>query len=382
MPSGLEEIKSLRVMSNATRVGTLAMTRDGLTAFEYDDEWLATGYAISPLSLPLTKRVYVPEHLPFEGVWGVFNDSLPDGWGRLLVDRMLRREHIDPAQVSSIARLAIVGSSGMGALTYEPEFTFDGGGSAEDLDRLSTECLRLLSDEYPDDLDALFTLGGSSGGARPKILVRWKGSDWIIKFPSLLDSAEAGASEYRYAQVASDCGITMPEVNLFPSKIHTGYFGVRRFDRCTLASGETRRVHVASVSALLETSHRIPNLDYQLLMRLCLRITDSFDELEHLYRLMCFNVLAHNRDDHSRNFSFVYDDETAAWALSPAYDLTYSTGPGGEQSTTVNGKGSNIAIADMVELGAAHGLSRRKCGEIAREIEEKTQELVRFPLRQ
>jgi serine/threonine-protein kinase HipA len=154
------------------------------------------------------------------------------------------------------------------------------------------------------------------------------------------------------------------------SKSTPGYFGVKRFDRYRDSSGHTHRIHVASVSALLETSHRLPSLDYSVLMRLTLKLTDDYRELTKLYRLMCFNVFAHNRDDHSKNFSFIYDTEASKWKLSPAYDLTYNAGMSGEHATTVNGKGRGIEPADLIALGENAGLSKSDCTGIAFEIKE------------
>ncbi len=143
-----------------------------------------------------------------------------------------------------------------------------------------------------------FSKGGSSGSARPKVLTRVKNEDWIIKFPSY-DDENIGKQEYDYALCARECGIDIEEVKLFPSKNCPGYFGTKRFDR-----KNGKKVHMMSASGLLETSHRIPNLDYDILMKLTLKLTGSMEECEKLYRLMCFNVFAHNRDDHSKNFSF------------------------------------------------------------------------------
>jgi serine/threonine-protein kinase HipA len=347
-------------------VGTLASTPDGFVAFEYAENWLATGFSISPLSLPLERRVFLPELLPFEGLFGVFNDSLPDGWGRLLVDRMLARRGIDPASVDALSRLAIVGASGMGALTYEPEFCLAHlEQEVSGFDRLAEECARILASQPTESLDELFLLGGSSGGARPKVLTQVDGAPWIIKFPASFDTPDVGFMEYEYAQAALACGIQMPEVRLFPSTHGSGYFGVKRFDYEMRPDGTTARIHLASASGLLETSHRVPGLDYLTLARLLLLLTGDISELEALYRLMCFNVLAHNRDDHSKNFAFLCDSGSREWRLSPAYDLTYSPGMGGEHATTVDGKGTDITLDDLVACGVKMGLPSRRCRTIA-----------------
>lgn len=183
----MEDYKYLKVFYNDKLVGTLAKTPDRLVAFEYDSEWLATGFSISPFSLPLQKKVYLPNFEPFDGLFGVFNDSLPDGWGRLLVDRLLLKNKINPSEIDNLNRLAVVQESGMGALTYKPEHRFETPQEESDYDKLAQECSKILESQNSDNLDELFKLGGSSGGARPKILTKIEGVDWIIKFPSSQD---------------------------------------------------------------------------------------------------------------------------------------------------------------------------------------------------
>lgn len=332
-------INKLTVLYHDRIVGTLAAMKNGNIAFEYHPAWLVNGFPISPFSLPLRKEVFIAKMDPFDGLYGVFSDSLPDGWGRLLVDRLLLKNHLDPYAVGNLTRLAIVGDSGMGALSYEPVFELGQNTTISDFDILAAECKKLLKTDTSDNLDELFRLGGSSGGARPKILTQFNGEDWLIKFPSSMDTDDIGLQEYEYALCAKKCGIHMPEVHLFPSKLCHGYFGVKRFDRQKDHNGVTERIHMLTVSAILETTHRIPNLDYDILMRLTRELTRDTEELIKLYRLMCFNVFAHNRDDHSKNFTFIYDEKNDHWKLSPAYDLTYSYSLGGEHATCVNGNG-------------------------------------------
>lgn len=360
----------LNVNINNKPVGKLAKTTDGLVAFEYDEQWINNGYSISPLSLPLEKRVFLPKmNNSFEGLFGVFSDSLPDGWGRLLIDRLLLKEKINPSSVDTINRLAIVGNSGMGALCYEPEHIFEITAKNSNLDELSQECKNILNTKYSEDLDELFKLGGSSGGARPKILTKIEGEDWIIKFPGSMDSTDIGKQEYDYSLCAKSCGITMPETRLFESKICSGYFGVKRFDRV-----DGKKIHMISVSGLLETSHRLPNLDYNTLMTLTLKLTNSYEEVGKLYRLMCFNVFAHNRDDHSKNFSFIYDETQKTWLLSPAYDLTYSSSINDEHATTIDGEGKNPTDENILAVADKIGMSKKISKEILQEVKEKTKE--------
>lgn len=370
----MDNYRYLKVFFNEILVGTLATTKDNLVAFEYDEDWLNNGFSISPFSLPLEKKVFIPKIEPFNGLFGVFNDSLPDGWGRLLVDRLLLRNKINPNSIDSLNRLAVVQDSGMGALTYKPEHKFEIADKDYDLDILASECSKILESENSDNLDELFKLGGSSGGARPKILTTINDEDWIIKFPSSLDSKDIGEQEYKYSLVAKECGIDMPETKLFQSKICSGYFGVKRFDR----TKNKERVHMVSASGLLETSHRLPNLDYNILMKLTLELTKNYKDIEQLFRLMCFNVFAHNRDDHSKNFSFLFDTNKNEWKLSPAYDLTYSSSFNGEHATTINGEGKNPTLDDILEVAKNIGLKSRIAKDVALEIKDKCKKLQPF----
>lgn len=367
----MDKYKYLKVFYNDILVGTLAKTPERVVAFEYDLDWLNNGFSISPFSLPLIKKVFIPKYEPFDGLFGVFNDSLPDGWGRLLVDRLFLKNKINPTEIDNLNRLAVVQESGMGALTYKPEHRFQTENDVSNLDILAQECSKILESQNSDNLDELFQLGGSSGGARPKILTFIDNEDWIIKFPSSIDPKNIGEKEYQYSLCAKDCGINMTETKLLPSEICSGYFGIKRFDR-----KNGKKVHMVSASGLLETSHRLPNLDYNLLMKLTLELTRNYEDIEQLFRLMCFNVFAHNRDDHSKNFSFLYDDNKKEWHLSPAYDLTYSFSFNGEHATTINGEGKNPNLDDILAVAKNIGLKEKFAKTIALDIQEKCKNLV------
>lgn len=363
----------IQVWLGSKKVGTLAELKDFRIAFEYDKEWLESGFSISPFSLPLRQEVFIPKgYEPFEGLFGVFADSLPDGWGRLLVDRMLNKNGLSVQKTSSIYRLAVVGEAGMGALEYIPEITLNTRVQGFDLDDISEKCRQLLETGESDSLDTLFRMGGSSGGARSKILQKIEGQDWIIKFPSSIDRKNIGKMEYDYSLCAKKCGIEMSETALLTSNYHQGYFATKRFDR-----EKNVRKHMVSVSGLLETSHRVPNLDYHILMHLTLNLTKVYKEVEKMYRLMCFNVFAHNRDDHSKNFSFLYDESNRNWELSPAYDLTYSNSIGDEHATTINGNGINPSLDDILEVARKAKIQPAKAKNIAEEIREIVQSELR-----
>ena len=370
----MHRLNKVDIFYHDRQVGTMALYENRLAVFEYDGEWLRDGFSISPFSLPLEKKVFVPKIDPFEGLFGVFADSLPDGWGRLLVDRLMRRNGLNPQTIGSLERLAIVGNSGMGALTYRPVILMENVQGDLSLDEIAGECSRILNTESSENLDYLFAKGGSSGGARPKILTKVGEEDWIIKFPSSDDSQNIGKQEYDYALCAQACGLNMEEVRLFPSNKTKGYFGTKRFDR--RGKGEEGKVHMVSAAGLLETSHRIPNLDYDILMKLTLQLTRSMEECEKLYRLMCFNVFDHNRDDHSKNFTYLYEEKSQRWILSPSYDLTYSNSLGGEHATTVNGNGVNPGMEDILAVAEKTGLNVAKSQKTANEIKECVYEML------
>lgn len=368
--------KSLEVYYNEQLVGTLAMTAGRKAAFQYSKSWLEDGFSISPFSLPLKEQVFVPTKDYFQGLFGVFADSLPDNWGRLLLNRLLRSHKQNPDDLTVLDRLAIVGKSGMGALTYHPEKEFSEQADELDLDELAEQCQKILNTEYSDKLDELYHLGGTSGGARPKIMTTIEGEQWIIKFPAHVDGENAGKMEYDYSCCAKQCGIIMSETRLFPSEKCKGYFGTKRFDRVSDGEGE-RRIHMLTAAALLELDFEQPSLDYHGLMKLTKIMTgDNVKEIESMFRRMCFNVFAHNRDDHSKNFTYLYDEANDRWHLSPAYDLTYSNTYYGEHTTAVDGNGRNPGKKELLAVGLTAGMEKEKCIEIIEMVERTVKEML------
>ena len=350
--------KIINVFYHNLLVGRLAETPQKLCAFEYSPGWLADGFSISPFKLPLQKKVFIAEREPFSGNFGVFDDSLPDGWGRLLVDRLLIKKHINPAEVSLLDRLAIVGSSGMGALEYQPVEKFVPNVKVGNIKELAVEAEAILNENYSGNLEELVKVAGSSGGARPKVLIKIDGDDWLIKFRSSLDYKDIGKLEFKYSEAARTAGLEMPETRLFEGK----FFGVKRFDR----KSNGKKVFMISASGLLHASHRVPTLDYSDLMMLTLKLTRDYNEVAKMFRLMCFNVFAYNRDDHSKNFSFLYDADR--WQLAPAYDLVYSEGLGGEHATMIAGEGKNPSEKDILNVAGKANLDRRTAENIMEEV--------------
>lgn len=360
-------LKTLKVKCFERYVGTLAMTPDGKVAFSYDDEWLVNGFAISPFVLPLEKKVFIPEKRYFNGLFGIFADSLPDAWGQLLLDRVLKEYKITE-DITVLDRLALVGTSGMGALEYEPDYIIIENEEIDDLDYLSKQCQKILKTEYSPDLDVLYKLGGGIGGARPKILTHIEDEDWIIKFLAGIDGPNCGLREYIYSECARKCGIKMTETRLFPSKICDGYFGTVRFDRIPY-EGKMKKVHMATAAAILEADFMSPCLDYSVLMKLTHVLTrGNAEDMENMFRRACFNVFVHNRDDHAKNFTFLYNEDEDCWRLSPAYDITYSNTYYGEHTTSVDGNGKNPGEKELMNVGTGAGIKKSLCADIIDEI--------------
>lgn len=348
------------------KVGRLA-AQDRRILFEYDPAFLEAGLNISPFHLPVRQGVATADAGIFDGLFGVFNDSLPDGWGRLLLDRAVEKLGVMRGELTPLDRLAHVGLHGMGALSYEPDLgAADNEPTTLQLDRLAREAASVLAGEQGPVIEKLLKLNGASAGARPKVMAQVSAdkkklvhgparlpdgfAHWMIKFPSTNDSADIGAIEYAYSRMADDAGLDMPETHLFGAK-KKRYFGIKRFDR----DGD-RRIHMHSLSGLVHADHRTPSVDYDTLLKVTQALTRDVREAEKAFRLACFNVLAHNRDDHSKNFSFLLDDATGVWTLAPAYDLTFSFGPNGEQSMMVMGEGRAPAAEHLRALAKKHGL--------------------------
>ena len=372
----MKEDNLLQVYYKQRLVGTLAMTASNKTAFQYSDEWLENGFSISPFSLPVKNEVFIPTKDYFQGFYGVFADSLPDNWGKLLLYRLLRSHKQNIDDLTVLDRLAIVGESGMGALTYHPAKESLQYDRCSDLDELATQCQKILNTEYSDKLDELYRLGGTSGGARPKIMTAINGESWIIKFPAHVDGKNAGKMEYEYSCCAKKCGIKMTETKLFSSEKCAGYFGTKRFDR--IVSGDKEeRVHMLTAAALLELDFEQPSLDYHDLMKLTKIITENDNEdMENMYRRMCFNIFAHNRDDHSKNFTYLYDEKKDKWHLSPAYDLTYSNTYYGEHTTSVDGNGKNPGEKEILKVGMTAGIEKEKCIYLMQMIQKNVKEML------
>lgn len=373
-------MKQLRVIYTPLEltVGTLVQSgRDIL--FEYDPAFIGSGLQLSPYRLRLSGGLQRSgEPRLRDGLHGLFDDSLPDGWGLLLMDRYCRQQGRS-TPLSPLERLAFIGHNGMGALAYEPAESLQTNPDLFDLATLADEAAQVYQGEAHDVIPLLAKAGGSPGGARPKILVGISEDGqmisgestlpegyrhWLIKFPAKRED-EAGIKEYAWYLMALDAGLAMMESTLFRAGDLT-CFGTQRFDR----DGH-RRIHMHTAANLVDADFRAPSLSYSDLCLLTADLTKNHADMMMMYRLMIFNVLAHNRDDHGKNFAFLMNEQ-GEWRLAPPYDLTFSYGPGGEHTADIAGKGKSITNADMLRVADDAGIPRNRAIEIIDQVETVT----------
>ncbi len=374
-------------ISTGPRVVGRLLDIDRRIHFQYAPAFLDSGLEISPFKLPLKPGVFddgVPE---FHGLHGLFYDSLPDGWGLLLMHRRMRAHGIDPDRISVLAWLRYLGERGMGALTYHPA---EGGPPVDefqlDLRKLESEALKIYEGRSIKVLPELELAGGSPGGARPKVVVGLGPGDtmvagaaevpegfehWLIKFASREDPQDAGALEETYAKLARKAGIDMPETRLFALDRKRRCFGVRRFDRI-----DNRRVHVHTIGGLLHANHRLPSLDYKALLSATFALTSDRRQVLEGFRRAAFNVLSCNRDDHVRNFAYLMD-ERGEWRMSPAFDLMLSQGPGGYHTTSVMGEALKPTRKHLLALAKSAALTAAAAEEALTQVEGAVEDFAR-----
>lgn len=368
------------------RVGRLLLDRRGCF-FEYDQAFLASALSLSPFKLPPEPGLLEHRDRDFGPLFGLFDDSLPDGWGLLLINRLFQRRGIAPGDVSALDRLAYLGTRTLGALTYHPPSEpGDDRQRTIDLQTMADESRRVLSGSSTDVLPDLARAGGSPGGARPKVLVGVSDDDsademlsgeddlpegyrhWIVKFPAGDDDPDSGAVECAYSEMARRAGIDMPPTRLFETESGHRYFGIQRFDRDN-SEGRNRRVHMHTFGNLIHADFRIPSCDYRQLLEVTRILTRNHRDLIECFRRMVFNVATHNRDDHVKNFALLMD-ESGEWRLSPAYDLTFSEGPGGEHSMTLAGEGQAPGREHVMQLAESAGLRAGEASEVIEKVLE------------
>lgn len=341
----MKHVERLFVSANGVEVGELALGAKGAIGFEYSAEWLKSGYSLSPYRLRFDRSVQFADTRLFDGLHGVFADSLPDGWGVLLMDRFFKTHGVARDQVGALDRLAYIGARAMGALEYRPQIKQDAVSRITDLLELAKSARRVVQGKTEDAIESLRILGGSPGGARPKVTVAFPDdfkecisgvedapdgySHWMVKFQSGADDAHAGAIEQVCADMAHLAGLRMPDTRLLKVG-RDRFFAVRRFDR-----DGNRKIHTLTMAAFMHADFRSPSMDYETILGAAGWLTKDAGEVREAYKYAVFNVLIGNMDDHAKNFSFIHDGR---WLLAPAYDLTFSRGIG-EHTTAMMGSG-------------------------------------------
>lgn len=361
-------------------LGTLADDGSSLL-FEYSAQALAQGLEISPLRLKLRAETYAgfPDfqlRLP-----GLVADSLPDGWGLLLMDRLFRQHGL--RHPGPLDRLAFIGDRAMGALRFVP--ASDAGAPPPDwtLRALAQESARVLAGEAGVALQALAVAGGSPQGARPKVLVQYDaktgsvstradapGSPWLVKFPAQDEHKEVCAIEQLYAALARDCGLDMPDSAHFDLSRSLAAFGVARFDR----EGGSR-VPIHTLAGLLHADFRLPgSADYTGWLRATRMLTRDEREVLKAYGRAVFNVMFHNRDDHPKNLAWRLSRDRR-WRLAPAFDLTFSQGPRGQHHMDVCGEAAAVTRGHLLRLATEGGVA---AADAEAQIDRITEQAGRF----
>ncbi len=389
-----------------------ALARDpstGRYVFAYTPEWMSRGVELSPLVMPLREAPYDisqwPELVPedFYYLPPLLSDSLPDAFGNVLVSAWMAEQGIASNAITSLDRLAYAADRAPGALEFRPS-ALDGGNerlTAFQLADLVVAARRTVRGEFSSDaasrkvLDELIHVGTSAGGARAKAVVAFNPStyqidsayapaqegfeQWLIKLDGVSDlgmdghgsglgeSTPYGRIEYAYSEMARAAGVTMMECRLH----HEGprrHFMTKRFDRGL--NGE--RHHVITLCALLNLDPRLVGVhSYDQYLQGVTRLGLGKDDLQQAYRRMVFNVMAVNRDDHTKNFSFLRR-ENSGWELSPAYDVTHNYRPASawtqRHNLSVNGRTIDIRIADLYQVGERHEVPGYK--RVVREVRD------------
>lgn len=363
------------------KIGTLLL-KDGIVYFEYDKLFKQSGLEISPLKLPLTHEgIYTNnDERYFEGLAGVFHDTLPDKFGTKVIERYFESKGKTPEQLSVLQKLMFVGDKSIGAISYKPVINrtdkFDS--DLIELNQFYNNAKKIVQGDSIDVVDEILTFmdsAASAGGARAKAIVGFNENDnslitsiksslpknyehYILKFDM---ATETGASsdhtkiEYLYMNMAKELGITVPKTKLLEHGSLAHYM-IKRFDR-----DNGSKVHMHTVSGLTHTDFNIPmHYSYDQLLKLTRFLTGSQQAVVELYKRMIFNIVFRNQDDHAKNFSFMMNDK-GIWNITPAYDITYSYGTGYTKNHQLSlyGKTNSFAKKDFIELAKLHSIKQK-----------------------
>jgi serine/threonine-protein kinase HipA len=368
----------IKVQLWSRQVGILADDAAGAPgiAFQFNRGWLADGVPISPIRMRWSDEVQWNRNpRPFDGLFGVFSDSLPDSWGQRLMDERFRRAGLNPEKVGVLERLCYVGIRGWGALAYSPDRSDKNSVKLEKMDIAETQrsAKAAVEGRMSDILPQVIESGASTGGARPKQRIAISGKDrdavwygktlppkgfdpWILKIETD-PGRQYGRVEKAYYRLAGMCSLHIPETRLVRNhEDEVDHFAIKRFDWM-----DGRRLHCHTLAGLLHADSHDGSTDYADFFRAVLQVTEDQSEVVEAFRRMVFNVSFGVRDDHAKNHAFTMNEE-GRWHLSPAYDVMYSrpgTGNGLHRQMAVSGKRSGIDRSDIESLARLFSVKRQ-----------------------
>jgi serine/threonine-protein kinase HipA len=365
----VNKLSVFRKLANGDNVavGILAQNRQGIY-FQYDTSYLEQYHNLSPFNLSFDSTLQLAPVSPHNRLHGAFSDSLPDGWGLLLMDRVFRQVNTLPAQITAMDRLSFVGEGAMGALSYLPLSELKNNTIEDQLSiaKLGLQAQAIFDGQTSEVLQALIN-AGSSGGARPKAQLYLNDDNdfcstnvsddseaFLVKFTSsqLLLGHDEGVCEAAYLTMAKQAGIDVPAWKLLDAPSASGaqqWLAVKRFDVVKNLRGNEGRLHLHSVSGLLDADYRMPSLDYEELIKVSSIICRSPAAGQVMFRRMVFNLFALNQDDHSKNWAFLQQDN-GQWQLAPFYDVTFSPSSYSEHATAFCGFGKKPSLKVMQKL--------------------------------
>lgn len=372
----VEKLTVLRHLASGESVLVGALAQNAKTVFfQYDANYLQQYHSLSPFQLPFDQQLHAAPSTPHGGLHGAFADSLPDGWGLLLMNRVFRQHGIPPQQLTAMDRLAYTGNRAIGALEYSPASEHAPNAKANQINVAKIgEAAQALFEERADELLAQLATAGSSGGARPKaqIYLHPQQPDrasinaqpgfepWLVKFTSgtLPLAHEEGLCEAAYLTMAAKAGIEVPQWQLLStpqSSQATAWLALRRFD-CSPQGG---RYHLHSLCGLLDADFRTPSMDYQDVIKASQVLCNNPQVGQSQFARAVFNLFALNQDDHSKNWAFLQEDN-GQWRPSPFYDVTFSPNPYNEHATAFQGYGKNPPLKAMQQLARQANFSHWK----------------------
>ena len=352
-------------------VGQLAQNKSSVY-FQYDENYLKNNYNLSPFNLKFTHDLLKAPSTPHSGLHGVFADSLPDGWGLLLMDRVFRQHNIQPSQLTALDRLSYMGNNCMGALSYSPVSDFSPTPATKNinLQELGQSAVSLFEGNIDEILPELINIG-SPGGARPKAQLFINNNDtslvstyqqlnyqpWLVKFTSssLLLGHDEGLCEAAYLSMAKNCGIIVPDwkiMSLKSNKQAINWLAMRRYDcHQNFTKKNLGRYHTHSMCGLLDADFRQPSLDYEDIIRASQVLCKSPEIGKEFFKRAIFNLFTLNQDDHSKNWEFIQDDN-GSWRTAPFFDITFSPTPYNEHSTAFVGYGKSPSLKAIQKLAS------------------------------